>query len=398
MKEVCQYKDKKGWGAQIVRSAVVASTLMVSQMGHSQSHPDFRISRVSAIGSGCREGTVRAQVSPGGEQLSILFDEFVVQSGGARARVDSKTCVINIGLEIPAGWSIGLMGADYRGFAGLAAGTIGQHEVLYSLNKDYAGSSFKSFVLRGPVYDNYLHHTELAVESVNWSQCSMPTTLTVRTTVQAQVADGYPSNRAEAMMTLDTADAAIAQTFSVGWRPCRGDGGFRPPPGRDDGGRPGPFPDPGNGRGGRPGPFPDPGNGRGGRPIPSPGPGDSDFISIYQFFNGTDYLYTSDPRLSERGQGWINQGIAFKTFRSTRGFNLIQCRDFQNRYFLGKDSCGRGQEISRLGMMSAYGGDDQIAELYEMVSSAGVLYYTTNPQEQPGFRLSRSLGFVLRSR
>jgi hypothetical protein len=352
--------------------------------------PGTRIVSVSAIGNGCPSGTVSSTLSPDNQELSLLFDQFISESGGnLNIRADKKVCVIEIGFQIPAGYSMGLVSADYRGFAAVEPGAQGQHEVLYSFNKSYAGSSFSSRVLRGPLNENYLIHNELDPRLVNWSPCNQAqVSLTVRTSLVTQAMTSIAGRLPSAMITLDSVDAAVRQSFRIAWRTCSA---------------PGPVPNPGP----RP-PVPNPGPGPG--PVvprpPAPPPVNNQTINIYQLWDGRDRFLTTDPRLAERGS-WVNQGVAFQLYRQPNQLRfampLYSCLDDgQNLHFVSADArCEGRRNVGLLGYMSSQP-EPRLAGLMQYVQpgNPSVRLTTTSQAEgaQSGLAYDRVIGFVIQTR
>jgi hypothetical protein len=82
-----------------------------------------------AATNGCPEGSYSIILAPDGTALSILFDQFTVESGAAQ----KKVCRISAPLKLPANQSIGVYKVDYRGFAKLALKQDAELEVKYAL-------------------------------------------------------------------------------------------------------------------------------------------------------------------------------------------------------------------------------------------------------------------------
>jgi hypothetical protein len=379
----------------VLTSALIPILALIVQLqtAHAQQAPSgIQIIGVDAMGNGCRPNSVSSNISPDSKDLSLFFDDFISNSGAASsnlASADKKMCIVNVQLALPDGWSMGLLTADYRGFAALDRGTQGQHEVLYSFNKDFAGSSFSSSVMRGPMSENYFIRNSMRADQVNWSQCGLrQITLTVRIGLVTQILNGAPG-RPSAQITLDSVDTSTRQSFAVGWRRCSSGGGVGPSPQPPPGGnRPGPFD-----------PNPPGGGGNNG--------GNSGTISIFQMWNGITRYYTQDSRLAERGT-WVNQGIVFQIFSQMSRqapMPLFQCLirnqpSNAQKYFLSNDRNCEGQQMERqLGFVSQNGGGG-LMPLNRFVSHSDSTDFlaTVNSQDAQGLRFDRGLGYVQSSR
>ncbi len=375
------------WTWAIGMSAIM-SAIMISWTATAQ---QFTIRQVQALGSGCPQNQVGTIISPSGQELTLLFDNFISDLSTTTETFDKKVCVVNMTLDLPPGFSMGFVSAEYRGFADLSPNTTAQHEVLYSFDRNYGGSAFTSKKFWGPMQQPYYEKDALLASQMSWSSCQAQTAdLTFRISLVTQTDGRRPiGSNPPATMSLDSLDSALEQTFAVQWRPCSYGGGQDPRP-------------PGNGGGRRPPKFPDPNQPNGpGRPGNPGGPGIST-AEIFQMYDGRAWFYTTDPRLVEQG-AWVNQGIAFELPRVYGGnlANLYQCFDVFNRnYFLSTDSyCEGGRLQSTLGAMSLRP-ERGLAPLYDMASpfNRSDRAVTTNPQEFPQMRVQQILGYVIQTR
>lgn len=89
-------------------------------------------------GSGCPPGTSNITISPDGTTLSVLFDQFVAEAGGALAVLtDIKTCQLRIPLQVPSGYTLGVYKVDYRGYLLLPS----QSYALLNVDYDLGGNN-----------------------------------------------------------------------------------------------------------------------------------------------------------------------------------------------------------------------------------------------------------------
>ena len=84
--------------------------------------------------NGCPGGSYSAINSPDGTTLSILFDNFSVSSGpGSGGAPNRKFCNIQVPLNLPDGYSLGIYKVDYRGFSRLSSKQYSELFVDYAL-------------------------------------------------------------------------------------------------------------------------------------------------------------------------------------------------------------------------------------------------------------------------
>lgn len=172
-------------------------------------------------GSGCPGDTVGATLSPDGNSLSLLFDNYQARVGGAtRQSMDRKTCNISIPVTVPQGYSVSVINVDYRGFNSLPHGA----QSTFSVEYFFAGSRGPEFskTFRGPLQDTFLINNELIAQSSVWSACGAETTMRVNSSLFLQ------SNRSrdEAIASVDSADVSSAVIFQLSWKRCGNGGGI----------------------------------------------------------------------------------------------------------------------------------------------------------------------------
>ena len=176
---------------------------------------DLRLGEPQYAGTGCPQGSASIAISPDAKSLSILFDQYVVEAGGTKA-FDRKNCNIGIPISVPQGYSIALLGIDYRGFAGLPVGGFAQLAVDYFLAGSGRGvRTQKTFY--GLMNTDYLKSDELGLESVVWTPCGASTVLRANTTLRVQ----SNNRREQAMATVDSADVSAGLIYHIGWKTCR---------------------------------------------------------------------------------------------------------------------------------------------------------------------------------
>lgn len=161
---------------------------------------------VAQEANGCPEGSYSIVVSPDGTILSILFDQFTLESssnsGGGMQR---KVCRISAPLNFPADYSIGVYKVDYRGFAKLAAKQESMLEVKYFLGPrdNRHGRVFKRKI-KGPHEDDYSFTETIGAGQMKRVGCGTAAMLNASITLSL---DGN-QRAGDAMASLDTTDAA----------------------------------------------------------------------------------------------------------------------------------------------------------------------------------------------
>ena len=156
-------------------------------------------------GNGCPDQTASVNVSPDGQELSILFDEFVAD--GNDYRQSRKSCNLSIPIQVPQGFQISLYDADYRGY--VSPNTSGRLRSEYF----FAGQ-------RGPVFSrtfrgetDYNVTDQLVTVADVWSACGDSVNMRVNASMSA---------RGRGIATVDSFDLAHrGLVYHVKYRRCR---------------------------------------------------------------------------------------------------------------------------------------------------------------------------------
>src|SRR5689334_3438807 len=73
-------------------------------------------------GNGCPTGAA-VSFAPDNNSMTILFDSYLAEAGGTtHKRTAAKTCAMRLPIQVPDGYTMGLLEVDYRGFNGLPDG------------------------------------------------------------------------------------------------------------------------------------------------------------------------------------------------------------------------------------------------------------------------------------
>jgi hypothetical protein len=165
-------------------------------------------------GNGCPQGTASATLSPDGRALTVIFDQFIAQAGKNMGNtIDRKACNISIPVNIPNGYSISIVGVDYRGFNALPVNSWSRFSVEYF----FAGSQGPSYsqTFRGPLNQNYLINNKLALSALVWSPCGQSVNLRVNSNMMVS-----NSTYNDAMATVDSADFKAGLVYHFQMRSC----------------------------------------------------------------------------------------------------------------------------------------------------------------------------------
>jgi hypothetical protein len=191
-------------------AAISLLTLSVSALAN-----DISLGYPAYGGNGCPNGTASAALSPDQKSLSIIFDQFLTEAGPASRRtLDRKSCNIAIPVFVPNGYSISIIGVDYRGFVSLPQGATAQISAEYF----FAGMQGPRFTeaFRGRQDRDYLFTNKLALEAMVWSPCGADVNMRVNASIMLRNSSRY----SDAIATVDSADISAGIIYRVQVRRC----------------------------------------------------------------------------------------------------------------------------------------------------------------------------------
>lgn len=167
-------------------------------------------------GNGCPNSSASVTLSPDQSQLSILFDQYIVEAGSFTGkRLDRKSCNIRIPVRIPQGYSISIFQVDYRGFNSIPSGGRSTFNVEYFFAGSRGPRQTKTFY--GPQNREYTITDRLGAEALVWSPCGASTILSANTSMMVQ--SNYRNE--QVMSTVDSADVSAGIVYHIQWRQCR---------------------------------------------------------------------------------------------------------------------------------------------------------------------------------
>ena len=191
---------------KLFKALLGAATLVATSLAPVFANTNSKVEIVGAGygGSGCPANSASVTVSPDGQELSILFDKFIVT--GNNPSESRKSCNLSIPIKVPQGYQISLYDADYRGYVAPATSASLRAEYFF------AGA-------RGPVFSrnfngetNYNVRDKLATVANVWSACGTSANMRVNAAMVA---------RGKGMATVDSFDLAHrGLVYHIQYRTC----------------------------------------------------------------------------------------------------------------------------------------------------------------------------------
>lgn len=194
-------------------STLIMSFGMLSSMAFASD--DISLGRPGYGGTGCPKGSASVTLSPDAKELSIIFDEYLVEAGGFERRIARKNCNIAIPVHVPQGFAVSIIDVDYRGYVSLPRRAQARFSAEYFFAGQRGPRLTKTF--RGYTDEDFLVENKLGLYSLVWSRCGDDVNLRVNTSMLVR------SNRQneEALATVDSADFSAGIVYQLQWKRCR---------------------------------------------------------------------------------------------------------------------------------------------------------------------------------
>jgi|GEM_PF-5018388 len=169
-------------------------------------------------GSGCQPGTVRATVSPDGDEVSILFDEFSAETKVRQAKI--QQCEVRVPIRVPSGFRVMLTKIDYRGFAFTTpraqAAVLAQAQIVRAKNRRPITPWVQNARYFKPDTDEPFDFSlALNVRSSKFP-CGTDSILRLNTYLMSQARGAGASS----LIQLDSIDGATSMKFKVQLEKC----------------------------------------------------------------------------------------------------------------------------------------------------------------------------------
>jgi hypothetical protein len=156
-------------------------------------------------GSGCPANSASVSVSPDGQELTILFDQFIAM--GNNSAQSRKSCNMSIPIRVPQGFQISLYDADFRGYVAPRTQATLRSEYFF------AGNRGPAFIRNFNGETNYNVRDRLATVANVWSACGDSVNMRVNSSMTA---------RGAGMATVDSFDLSHrGLVYHIRYRACR---------------------------------------------------------------------------------------------------------------------------------------------------------------------------------
>jgi hypothetical protein len=169
---------------------------------------------LAANGSGCSPGTAWVVANSDNTGFRIRYSNFVAAAGnGVDLTSSRKNCQLGVLVKVPAGWTIAVATADYRGRARIPTGATGRQRTHYY----WQGSSESSrtdATFGGPY--NGFWSTEDAAPALFYLPCGQQRVLNINTELRVDAGTATTT----ASMSMATSEGDVDTLFNLKWEQC----------------------------------------------------------------------------------------------------------------------------------------------------------------------------------
>lgn len=197
-------------------------TLLACAFAQAQLRPgDVALESVQLAGTGCPAGSARAELSPDGTALTILYDRFQAQVGRT-VHTARANCQVLVRIRKPQLYSFAVESADFRGFVALERGARAEQRVrietgsdaLARINVNIGAQSWL-----GPLNQNFTVSAARPVEGLKYLSCLQPQRSAQLNVMSTITLENGRSN-AEGLIAVDSFDGSLVQRYRLRWMNC----------------------------------------------------------------------------------------------------------------------------------------------------------------------------------
>jgi hypothetical protein len=170
------------------------------------------ITGVEYHGDGCPANANTTGISGDGEAVTSVFSAFFTSAGDGTSDGDqTRACLLDVKVDVPAGWQYRLNAADVRGYADLDSGVTGTRSSTYLIIGSAPIAPAPAHFSGGTGGADYGQRDVAPDSPAVWSPCGRGQDLWIGVNLSL---DG-PATAATSTLTIDSIDNELA------WRTCQ---------------------------------------------------------------------------------------------------------------------------------------------------------------------------------
>ncbi|MET0237634.1 MAG: DUF4360 domain-containing protein [Kibdelosporangium sp.] len=174
---------------------------------------------VTANGSGCPAGTTEVEVAADNSEFALIHRNYVARVGvGAGATDLRKNCQLAVNVKVPAGFTYGIIRADYRGRISLQPGAQAWQGANYYFQGDSA-TARRVHPFQGPLHDDWATSDTVDPGAVVYAPCGEQRYLNINTQLRVSAGTSNPQTTAS-WIAMDSPDRNPNNRYRFAWKRC----------------------------------------------------------------------------------------------------------------------------------------------------------------------------------
>lgn len=193
--------------------------LLLTSMNTLAAPKPLAVDLIEARGNGCPDGSFSYTLTPDGSALSVLFSKFTAQATSETDPRQRSVCNLVLRIRMAPGYGVGIVNADYRGFAAVtgpqARAVFRSTWVLRDNGQKVATGPELNQTFNAGFNDNFYMRTPSP--QVQWIGCNdQQARLILQSNIVAVARKG-----SEAFITVDSSDMSTVMKFFLSVRACQ---------------------------------------------------------------------------------------------------------------------------------------------------------------------------------
>jgi hypothetical protein len=174
---------------------------------------------VSANGSGCPVGTTEVLVADDNSTFSVIHRGYVAKVGPGLDATDArKNCQLALDVSVPAGFTFGIIRAEYRGHANLQDGATAQERANYYF-QGMSQTETRVHTFRGPFQDEWQTTDIVDPAAVIFAPCGSDRLFNINTELRAHAGTSNPATSTSSI-SMDSPDKNPNSRYHFVWKRC----------------------------------------------------------------------------------------------------------------------------------------------------------------------------------
>lgn len=170
---------------------------------------------VTVNGSGCPKDTVQVAVAPDNTAFTVTYNAYTAKIGpNVDPMLARRNCQAALKVNVPNGYTYGVVSAEYRGFAKLNKGVTATQIASYYFQNN-PDTDRRRHEYKGAFEDSWQANDTTEWAQVVWGPCKEKRLFNINTEMRITGNDSKVS-----YITMDSLDAGLKTTYHYALKKC----------------------------------------------------------------------------------------------------------------------------------------------------------------------------------